>query len=102
MLILCKRKKHDLTRLLIRNGFFLCDNLLSRPLISCCFLEDVSPFFVGPPMTLFWTFGDVSSGFQSHNGQPCSCLAEAYVLQIPKDSPLVRHLPKPANIADRL
>ena len=36
--------------------------------------------FVGPLISLFWTFVDVSSGFQSHNGQPYSHLAEAYVL----------------------
>ena len=29
----------------------------------------------------FWTSGEVSSGFQSHSGQPHSRLAEAYVLQ---------------------
>ena len=41
---------------------------------------------------LFWTSGDVSSGFQSQNGQPYSHLAWAYVIYIPWDSPLVRHL----------
>ena len=93
--------------------------LLSRPFISCCFFEDASPFLWGPLIPLFWTSGDVSSGFQSHsehpwtsgdvsslfqshNGQSYSHLVEAYVLQIPRDSPLVRHLPTPANIADRL
>ena len=33
------------------------------------FLENISPF-VGPLIPLFWTSGDVSSGFQSQNGQP--------------------------------
>ena len=48
--------------------------------------------FVGPLIPLFWTSGDVS-GFQSQNGQPYSSLAEAYVLQVPWNSPLVWHLP---------
>ena len=44
------------------------------------FLEDISPF-VGPPNS-FWSSGDVSSGFQSHSGQPYSRLAEAYVFHV--------------------
>ena len=40
-----------------------------------------------------WTSGNVSSGFQSQSGQPYSSLAEAYVLHVPWDSPLVWHLP---------
>ena len=39
--------------------------------------------FTGPLITLFWTFGDVSSGFQSQNGWPYSHLAEAFVMYIP-------------------
>ena len=38
--------------------------------------------FVEPLITLFWTSGDVSSGFQSQSGQPYSCLVEAYVLHV--------------------
>ena len=36
--------------------------------------------FVGPliSLSLFWTSGDISSRFQSQNGQPHSHLAEAY------------------------
>ena len=49
------------------------------------FLEDVSPF-CGATDTLFWTSGDVSSGFQSQSGQPYSHLIEAYVIYIPWDS----------------
>ena len=45
--------------------------------------EDISPF-VGPFISLFWTSGDVSSEFYL-------CLAEAYVLHVPWDSPLVQH-----------
>ena len=56
------------------------------------FLEDIS-LFVGPLIWLFWTSGDVSSEFQSQSGQPYSHLAEAYVLHIPWNSPLVQHLP---------
>ena len=48
---------------------------------------------MGPLIPLFWTSGDVSSGFQSQSGQPYSCLVEAYVLHIPWDSPVVLHLP---------
>ena len=40
-------------------------------------------FFMGPLTTLFWTRGDVSSGFQSQSGQPYLHLVEAYVLHIP-------------------
>ena len=36
--------------------------------------------FVGPLILLFWTFGDVSSGFQSQSGQSYSRLVEAYVI----------------------
>ena len=35
---------------------------------------------VGPLTPLFWTSGDVSSGFQSQSGQPYLHLAEAYLL----------------------
>ena len=49
--------------------------------------------FVGPLINLFWISGDVSSGFQSQSG---FCLisnfAEEYVIYVPWDSPLVRHL----------
>ena len=38
--------------------------------------------FVGPLMRLYWTSGDVSSGFQSQSGQPYSHLAETYILHI--------------------
>ena len=53
-------------------------------------LVDTCPF-VGPLIPLFWTSG-VSSGFQSQNGQPYLHLAEAYVMYVPPDSPLVQHL----------
>ena len=56
------------------------------------FLEDRS-LFVGPLVTLFWTSGDIYSGFQSQSGQPYSHLAEVYVIYVPRDSPLVQHLP---------
>ena len=38
--------------------------------------------FVGPLKPLFWTSGDVFSGFQSQDGQPYSHLAEAYVIYL--------------------
>ena len=44
--------------------------------------------FVGPIIPLFWTSGDVSSGFQSQSWQPYLSLVEAYVLH----SRLVWHL----------
>ena len=58
------------------------------------FLADTCPF-LGPLVPLFWISGDVSSGFQSQSG---FCLiryfffAEANVMYIPQDSPLVLHL----------
>ena len=42
--------------------------------------------------TFFWTSSDVSSVFQSQSEQHYSCLAEAYMLHVPWDSPLVQHL----------
>ena len=43
-----------------------------------------------PLIPLIWTSGD---GFRSQSGKPYSHLAEAYVLHIPWDSPLLWHLP---------
>ena len=40
--------------------------------ILLIFLENTSPFFVGPLKPLFWISSDVSSGFQSQSGQPYS------------------------------
>ena len=48
--------------------------------------------FVGPLISLFWTSGDVCSSFLNQSGQPYLCLAEAYVLHVHWDSPLVWHL----------
>ena len=39
--------------------------------------------FMGPLISLFWTSGDVSYGFQSQNLQLYLCLTEAYVLHVP-------------------
>ena len=38
---------------------------------------------LGPLIPLFWTSGDVSSGFQSQSWHPYSHLAEAYVIRVP-------------------
>ena len=38
---------------------------------------------MGPLIPLFWTSGDVSSGFESQSGQPYLNCAEAYVLHVP-------------------
>ena len=35
--------------------------------------------FMGPLISIFWAFGDVSSG-SDQSGQPCSHLAEAYAM----------------------
>ena len=49
--------------------------------------------FVGPLIPLFWTSGDVFSGFQSQSGQPYLHLMEAYMLHVLRDySPLVWYL----------
>ena len=53
---------------------------------------------MGPLMPLFWTSGDVSSGFQDQSGQPYSHLVEAYVLHVPWDSALVLHLLTSADL----
>ena len=37
---------------------------------------------MGPLTLLFWTSGDVSSGFQTQGGQPYSHLVDAYVLHV--------------------
>ena len=56
------------------------------------FLKFLEPFCgaTNTPVLDFWWF---SSGFQGLSGQPYSHLAEAYVLHIPWDTPLVWHLP---------
>ena len=51
-------------------------------------LVDTCPF-LRPLIPLYWTSGDVSSGFQSKIRQPFLHLAEAYVIYILWDSPLV-------------
>ena len=38
---------------------------------------------MGPLIPLFWTSGDVSSGFQNQSGQPYLHLAEAYMIYVP-------------------
>ena len=45
-------------------------------------LLDMCPF-MGPLIPLFWTTGDLSSGFQLQSGQSYLRLAEAYVMYIP-------------------
>ena len=47
---------------------------------------------MGPLKPLFWTSGNVSSGFQNRNGQIDSHLAEVYMLHVSLDSHLVQHL----------
>ena len=54
-------------------------------------LVDTRPF-VGPMMPLFWTSGDISSGFQSQSGQIYLHFVEVYVMYISWDSSLVLHL----------
>ena len=48
--------------------------------------------FMGPLISLFWTSGDVSYGFQSLSLQLYLCLTEAYVSHVPWDSRLVGHM----------
>ena len=50
-------------------------------------------FFLGPLEPLFWISGDVSSGFQSQSGFCLFRIAEANVMYIPRDPPLVLHMP---------
>ena len=47
----------------------------------------------GPLVPLFWISGDISSGFQSQSGFCLIPIAEANVMYIPWDPPLVLHLP---------
>ena len=47
---------------------------------------------MGPLIPLFWTSGDISSGFQSQSGF-CLSRGICFTLHIPWDSPLVWHLP---------
>ena len=44
-------------------------------------MEDISPF-VGPLIPMFWTSGDVSTGFQSQSRQPYLHLVKAYMCYI--------------------
>ena len=79
---------------------------LARPfLVFFCFFVFFKSFWrthvlFGATGTLFWISGDVSSGFQSQSG---FCLiryfAEANVMYIPQDSPLVLHLPTSWQLA---
>ena len=55
-------------------------------------LADTCPF-LGPLVPLFWISGDVSSGFQSQSGFCLIRIAEANVMYIPRDPPLVLQLP---------
>ena len=56
------------------------------------FLSDICPI-LGPLVSLFWISGDVSSGFQSQSGFCLMChIAEANVMYIPGDPPLVLHI----------
>ena len=47
---------------------------------------------LGPLVPLFWISGDVSSGFQSQSGFCLIRIAEANVMYIPWDPPLVLHV----------
>ena len=47
--------------------------------------------FWGPLVPLFWIYGDVFSGFQSQSGFCLIRIAEANVMYIPWDPPLVLH-----------
>ena len=42
-------------------------------------LEGIISLFCLPLISLFWTSGDISSGFQSQSGQPYSRFREAYI-----------------------
>ena len=56
----------------------LIDKVFKKNLVDTCPI-------LGPLIPLFWTSGDVSSGFQSQGGQPYSHLAVAYVIDVPRD-----------------
>ena len=61
-----------------------------RPLL---FLSDTFTCpILGPLVPLFWISGDVSSGFQSQSGFCLIRIAEANVMYIPWDPPLVLHI----------
>ena len=47
---------------------------------------------MGPLVPLFWTYSDISSGFQSQSGQLHLHLVEVYMMYVPRDSPLVQQL----------
>ena len=47
---------------------------------------------LGPLVPLFWISGDISSGFQSQSGFCLIRIAEANVMYIPWDPPLVLHV----------
>ena len=67
------------------NGSFLKKKIFGGHKVLFVGATDTPP----PP---FWTSGDLFSGFQSQSGQPYLRLAEAYMLHVPWDSPLVGHL----------
>ena len=49
--------------------------------------------FLGPLVPLFWISGDASSGFQSQSGFCLIYIVEANIMYVPRDPPLVLHLP---------
>ena len=58
-----------------------------KNLTSSNFLKKIlgnTSSFLGPLIPLLWTFGDVSSGFQSQSGQPYSYLVEVICYTFPK------------------
>ena len=68
---------------------------VSKQTVCICLLWIMRTYLIVHYVTfcgvLFLTSGDVSSWFQSQNGQPYSCLVEACALHIHWDLPLAWH-----------
>ena len=79
----CRKSAQELN---ILNLFFLQKRDFDMKVIDINlflkFLADISPF-VGPLILLFWTSGDISSGFQSQNGQSYLHLVEVHMIYVP-------------------
>ena len=72
--------------------FFLKTFLLFRIVFFFQSFWRTHVLFLGPLVPLFWISGDVSSGFQSQSGFCLIRIAEANVMYLPQDPPLVLHL----------
>ena len=96
----CNSVMHNVSR------YIFCKHGLYIYFIFLKFLGDTHVLFGGhacpfwgPLVPLFWISGDVSSGYQSQSGFCLIRIAEVNVMYIPRDPPLVLHMPTSWQLA---